>query len=91
MFELGQYFINQMQYSNGMEWLLKAAGLGCQKSMNLIGRMYHNGEGVEKDLNRALEWYSKAAKLGSTVCMKGMADVYLLQNKFLDCSIWLDC
>ena len=29
--------------------------------MNNIGVCYHDGKGVTKDINKAIEWYKKAA------------------------------
>jgi TPR repeat protein len=40
----------------------KAAGEGDIGAMGRLGRMYRDGKGVKKDLDRAIEWIRKAAE-----------------------------
>jgi len=43
-----------------VKWLRKAARQGYPEAFYQLGICYENGEGVERDLNRAEAWYSKA-------------------------------
>jgi TPR repeat protein len=43
---------------------MKAAKQGDPLSQHNLGYCYENGEGVEKDIKKAIEWYQKAAKQG---------------------------
>ncbi|MDX9975492.1 MAG: tetratricopeptide repeat protein, partial [FCB group bacterium] len=48
-------------YEAACGWLHKAANLGNVSAMISLGLMYRGGEGVPRDLPKALEWFSKAA------------------------------
>ena len=43
----------------------KSAQLGDSNAMCYLGNCYEEGDGVTKDLNKAREWYTKAAAQGS--------------------------
>jgi TPR repeat protein len=44
--------------------------------MNNIGYLYENGEGVEKDINRAITWYEKAMMLGDDTAKNNIRRIY---------------
>lgn len=48
-----------------MEWYKKAAEQGNDEAQDMLGDFYYYGNGVEKDLAKALEWYKKAADQGN--------------------------
>ena len=41
-----------------------------------MGRIYLEGNGVEKDINQAMEWFSKSAEHGDTESMLNIGDLY---------------
>ena len=41
----------------------------------MIGEMYQNGEGVEKDLKSAAEWLMKAASQGNENARRNLAKI----------------
>lgn len=47
-------------YTNAMKYFFISADMGYGWSMKYIGDMYWNGNGVEKDIDKAIEWYKKA-------------------------------
>lgn len=47
------------------------AYVACQN-----GYMYRDGTGVEQDYAKAMEWYEKAADLGSTIAMNNIGQMY---------------
>jgi TPR repeat protein len=49
-----------------MIWYRKAAEQGHPITLNSIGLMFENGQGVTKDKSKTLEWYKKAAKQGDS-------------------------
>ena len=56
----------EQDFSNAMIYLKMAANQGYPIAMYLIGEMYKNGFGVDKDLNEAEKWFKKASDQGFT-------------------------
>lgn len=46
------------------DMLADAVDKGSGEAMRMVGDMYFNGRGVDKDLDKAAFWYDKAAELG---------------------------
>ena len=55
---------------------ITAAERGDSDEMLSRGDMYFNGEGVEQDYAKAVEWYTKAAELGETNAMSNLGYMY---------------
>ncbi|MBQ6780847.1 MAG: SEL1-like repeat protein [Treponema sp.] len=47
-----------------IESLKKSAEQGDAEALYQLGNCYQNGEGVEQDIKKAVEWWLKAADLG---------------------------
>ncbi|WP_198022325.1 tetratricopeptide repeat protein [Candidatus Odyssella acanthamoebae] len=47
--------------------LQKAAEQGHAGAQSNLGGMYYKGEGVEKNAEKAVEWYQKAAEKGNAL------------------------
>jgi len=63
----GDTYYKVKLYENALEWYLRAgksAGYINAKLFDRIGYMHYTGQGVEKDLKKAFEWYEKAADQG---------------------------
>lgn len=58
----------------------KAAELGNEYAMGMVGRCYEENKGVERDYVEALEWYNKAANLGNDIAMNDIGDLYYYGN-----------
>ena len=56
----------------------------------MLGRMYHRGEGTEKNLVLARAWYEKALALGSVHAMLNLAMLEAQEGKPLK-SLWWRC
>ena len=52
-------------YSEAAHWLKLAAEHGSEVAQYCLGLMYEEGEGVENDIELAVEWYRKAANKGN--------------------------
>jgi len=59
--EMGSKRHREGDYDSALEYLTKAAELGELNAYHLLGRMYYQGEGVEKDEEKALQHLEKAA------------------------------
>jgi hypothetical protein len=45
-------------YKKAAKWLRKAAEQNHAEGQNFLGRMYANGEGVQKDNVKAYSWFN---------------------------------
>jgi uncharacterized protein len=52
------------------------AYIGNSKAQNMAGYMYHHGEGVKKDLNKATKFYGMAAENGSALSQYNLGVLY---------------
>ena len=50
----------------------KSARSGNAQSMYIVGRYYEDGIGIEKDLNKAKDWYRKAKKRGNSAAKRAL-------------------
>lgn len=58
------------------EWYRKAAEQGDAEAQFNLGNAYDTGEGVPKDLGKAIEWYRKAAEQGNAKAQNNMGAAY---------------
>jgi len=61
-----------------------AAGEGDIGAMSRLGRMYRDGKGVEKDLDKAIEWMRKAAESGNKWTVIEYVDTLWKRSSFQD-------
>jgi TPR repeat protein len=47
-----------------VEWYLRAAEQGDTAAQNMLAQKYEDGNGVNQDYEKAVEWYRKAAVQG---------------------------
>lgn len=85
MFDIAMYYyygygVVEVDPITEIEWNLKAADAGSTTAMRNLGVSYQFGSSVEKDEEKALEWYEKAAALGDTESMLQIAYYYREQD-----------
>ena len=68
--------IKNEEYKVEFDSLLADAEGGQARAQNRIGEMYEYGQGVERNLENAFEWYSKAAKQGLLAAVHNLARAY---------------
>lgn len=61
-------------YKKAMELYLKAADNGVYKAMRNVAKMYEKGLGVEKNMTKAMVWYSKAEEAGDEESKSRLAE-----------------
>ena len=61
----------------GIGWLTRGAQLGSAEAMVILGERFENGDVVMKDLNRAGQLYSSAAKINDPTGTYKLALMYL--------------
>jgi len=76
---LGQLYADprwKVDYVSAAKWFLAAAEDGHPMSQALIGQMYLNGQGVEKDISKSIKWYLRAAKQGNDFGQMNLGAAY---------------
>lgn len=66
-------------YKKALKYYKIAANLNNSIAQRSVGYMYKYGQGVEKDLDEALVWYSKAADDDYVIAMNDIGTIY--ENK----------
>jgi hypothetical protein len=61
---------------NDLPSIKKLAALGSSKAQGWLGVLYHDGQGVPKDLGKAAKWFRKAAEQGNAVAQHYLASLY---------------
>ncbi|KAG2235737.1 hypothetical protein INT48_009152 [Thamnidium elegans] len=65
--------------ADAFPWYEKAAAKGHRMSMYSVGLCHYKGIGTTINLNIALEWFEKSARLGVSDAMSYMSRIYLQQ------------
>ena len=63
-------------YKEAMEYLQKASEMGWSDADVLIGQMYRDGNGVERDIDKCIHYLSKAANNGHNKAMAMLGDLF---------------
>ena len=61
---LADNYYQQHNYPEAIYYFEQAAKLGDTSSLYLLGKMYEDAKGTEKNLSQAANWYTQAAKKG---------------------------
>lgn len=75
-YEKGMVFYKQANFTTALQWFNKGAASGNEKSQCMVGTMYFQGQGVEKNTSEALKWYLKAADKKNEVAMYAVGLFY---------------
>src|SRR2546430_2258735 len=68
--------VKQHDEINYFNEIKKSAEDGDENAMNNLAVRYENGEGTEKNLEKAFHWYQKAAEIGNEHAMNNLAICY---------------
>lgn len=77
LFELAKKYDEADEYGESLPLYIELAEKGYAKAQNRLGRIYEFGEAkVEKDLEKAFDWFMKSAMQGNTDAMVNLGDLY---------------
>lgn len=65
-------------YAAAIEILETQSAEGNASAMTLLASLYHRGEGVQRDIDKAVELYLAAAELGQSEAQFNLGNMYLL-------------
>src|SRR5436190_15223147 len=68
--------LTDIKDSNNIIWLEQAAKNGDSNAINSLAKCYENGEGIEKNLEKAFHWFQKAAENGNEKAQYNFARLY---------------
>ncbi|MBP7080864.1 MAG: sel1 repeat family protein [Rhodocyclaceae bacterium] len=69
-------------------WYSKAAEQGDENAQHHLGFLYESGEGIEKNQNRAFDYWEKAANHGGWDKQTFIAKKYLNEKRYKDAARW---
>lgn len=73
---LGYYYRSENQHYKAFPYILKGAKLGDQWCQAIAGYCLNHGEGVAKDQQAAITWFTAGANNGSPTCISLLAQCY---------------
>ena len=65
-----------IDYAIAAKWFEKAAEYGNAQAQGRLGRLFLDGNGVQKDFGKALEWFNKAAAQEDVIAQFGLGMMY---------------
>lgn len=82
-------FENQ-QYDVAYENIYPFAKQGDMMAQMVIGTMYQDGMGVDKDYEKSLYWYKKSAVQNNPVAQMALSNVYADKNDMVLSVMWMN-
>jgi len=70
------YYYDNKEYAQAFEWYQKAANGGWPDSHYMLGKMYYEGLGTERNVKKSAMWYTKAAESGRDLAQFCLARMY---------------
>lgn len=64
------------KWDEAFQWAMIAANMGSVGAKRLLGRLYYNGTGTEKDIAEAVSWWESAAKEGDAQAARRVSSVF---------------
>ena len=82
-YSIGAYYINECQdMEKGIAYCEKAAEQGFALAASILAQIHEEGMGVEKDIEKAMVYFKRAAELGDAHCqLKYGLYLYVQGNK----------
>jgi len=71
-YNMATYYYNKQKFKEAAKWYKKSADQDYPDALNLLGSMYENGQGVEKDRQKAYDLYKKAADKGNVYAINNV-------------------
>ena len=76
LFNTGKKYYDSGDYATAFDYAKKSANMGYASAQCLLAVMYHEGRGVEKNMEQAAYWAMKAAEQGDMKAQFFLADLF---------------
>jgi TPR repeat protein len=87
-FEKADMLYDDGKFKEALNIFRKIAKNGDDSAMDRIGTMYANGEGVEKNISKAIEWYKKSVVNGGLTSLYNLGLIYKCENNINESKRW---
>lgn len=97
LFDVGKGYLYgmdlpQQNYAKAVYWLTKAAERNHDYAQYILGDMYADGTGVQKDEFKAAQWYKKSAEQGNSSAQCALGYMYArgqgVPKNYFDAARW---
>lgn len=88
-FLLGDMALNNSNLKRAIGLIEKSTELNYLNALERLGYMYMKGYKVEKDINKALDYYQKAGVLGSASALYNCGTIFQQQKKYIEMQVAL--
>jgi tetratricopeptide (TPR) repeat protein len=85
---LGLVYDTAKRYEKGLEWLEKGALQGSAVCEFNMGLLYKFGRGVEKNIDTAIEWFTKAADKGHFYALSSIGTSHYNAGRYKEVFPW---
>ena len=75
-YELGKIYRKNGEYKKAFEYFKKVANENFPEAQNIMGVIYENGFGIEKDFKKSFEWTLKSANQGYPIAQNNIGLKY---------------
>ena len=76
-YKTGKELFDKEEYKKAFPFLSDAADKGHAGAQFLVGKMYHSGYYVKKDLSKAIIWYQRSADQGYEFAQNNLGRIYM--------------
>lgn len=89
-FNVGNYYSKKGDYDKAIPWLTKAAEQDNASAQSVLGHCYFVGNGVNKDIEKALYWTEKSAKKWEPLALYNLGAYYYNNREYDMAKVWLN-
>jgi TPR repeat protein len=77
MYQRGQQYYDARQFGTAIQYFLAAARRGDARAQNMLGNIYGDGDGVQRNFAQAAYWYGQSAAQGNRFGEYSLGLIYM--------------
>ena len=87
-FEKADILYNDGNFKEALNLFKEIAKNGDDSAMDRIGTMYADGEGIEKNISKAIAWYKQSVAKGGLTSLYNLGLMYKCENNINESKRW---